>query len=279
MTQRQKYHIFFNADGYHNHLVHGLLTLYGLGAPKEAIEKHYKENAYYQRKLPKARESIIRDMKSPELLKIHLGKGKYYPEFLVFFQNEIGEKGWENVLNEYLFSGDGPAEDLLGRLYAGMSSHVAYCLNYSLKQEGFFHPFIHLGFGVEFKQPAIIAEALAQAAVHENSMSSYLFTTEKESTMPGTKTIPDLIEDIRNDRVLSNAAKWEDGNKVRDGVLKRAANEMIHHAKQWTVSEDNLNQKTAEMINATVYFTAAAQRPRKEVYCHVPWVAACDSKS
>ena len=33
---------------------------------------------------------------------------------------------------------------------------------------GFLHPIIHLGFGVEFKQPAIIAEALAEAAVHDN---------------------------------------------------------------------------------------------------------------
>lgn len=33
---------------------------------------------------------------------------------------------------------------------------------------GFLHPMIHLGFGVEFQQPAIIAEALAQAAVHDN---------------------------------------------------------------------------------------------------------------
>ena len=29
---------------------------------------------------------------------------------------------------------------------------------------------IHLGFGIEFNQPAIIAEALAQAAVHDNEI-------------------------------------------------------------------------------------------------------------
>lgn len=34
-----------------------------------------------------------------------------------------------------------------------------------LKFTGFLHPLIHLGFGVEFDQPAIVAEALAQAAV------------------------------------------------------------------------------------------------------------------
>ena len=30
---------------------------------------------------------------------------------------------------------------------------------------GFLHPIIHLGFGIEFNQPAIIAEALAQYVI------------------------------------------------------------------------------------------------------------------
>ena len=65
-------------------------------------------------------------MKSPELFKKYLGRGKHYPEFLKFFQNEMSEKGWENVMNEFLFSGDERAEDLLGRLYAGTSPHIHF---------------------------------------------------------------------------------------------------------------------------------------------------------
>jgi hypothetical protein len=54
------------------------------------------------------------------------------------------EKGWETVLNEYVFAGEEHAEGMLVRIFAG-----------------FLHPLIHPGFGVEFKQPAIVVKALA----------------------------------------------------------------------------------------------------------------------
>jgi len=65
-------------------------------------------------------------MRTPELFKKYLGKGKYYPEFLIFFQNEMSQKGWENVLSEFLFSGDERAEDLLARLFAGKSFRTRF---------------------------------------------------------------------------------------------------------------------------------------------------------
>ncbi len=59
-------------------------------------------------------------MSKPESFKKYLGKEKYYPDFLVFFQGEMEKNGWENVLNECLFAGDEKADDLLGRMYAGV---------------------------------------------------------------------------------------------------------------------------------------------------------------
>ena len=133
------------------------------------------------------------------------------------------------------------------------------------KITGFLHPLIHLGFGIEFQQPAIIAEALAQACVHDTWITPYLLKTEAASTTPTTKTLPQLLEDIRADKKLSRAANWEDGNKIRDGILVRAPEEMISYAKQWTVFPDQLEAKTAEMINNAIYYTAAAQKPPKQV--------------
>lgn len=49
----------------------------------------------------------------------YLSKGKYYPDFLKFFQDEIQEKGWEKVLLEYVFKGDERSEAIFGRLFAG----------------------------------------------------------------------------------------------------------------------------------------------------------------
>jgi hypothetical protein len=116
----QKHHIFFNQQGFHNHIVHHLLTLYGLGAPASVIEKQYRANASYQRPALPVKEEEVQDMTNPAHFKSYLGKGKYYHDFLVFFQREMEQKGWEDVLNEYVFKGDERADDLLTRLFAGI---------------------------------------------------------------------------------------------------------------------------------------------------------------
>ncbi len=48
-------------------------------------------------------------------------------------------------------------------------------------------------------------------------------------------------------------------NKIRDGIIGRASEEVIKYTTQWKVTEENVDEKTAEMIN----FTAAAQNLRK----------------
>ncbi|KAH7071516.1 hypothetical protein BKA63DRAFT_535382 [Paraphoma chrysanthemicola] len=248
----EKHHIFFNRSGFHNHIVHHLLTIYALGASPQEIQHGYDINATYQRPPEPLKDSIVNDMHKPDRFKTYLGKEQYYHDFLVFFQEEIEAKTWQTVLNEYVFAGDERADDLLARLYGG-----------------FLHPIIHLGFGIEFEQPAIIAEALAQAAVHDEWMAR-LFApceaaAEKNRGKGNKKTIAELMEEARKNEKLKNAAHWDDGNKVRDGVLGRAAEEMVQLASQYTVDEERLEEQTAEMINAAVYFTSAAQRPPHQI--------------
>lgn len=192
----------------------------------------------YQRPPEPLKESIVNDMHKPDRFKSYLGDEKYYHDFLVFFQKEFDAKGWENVLNEYLFANDDRANDMLSRLYAG-----------------FLHPIIHLGFGIEFQQPAIMAEALAQAAVHDNWMKPLFMGCEKAAeAIKGMgrpkKTIVQLLEEAKNNEKLRTAAHWEDGNKIREGILKRAPDEMIKLASQYAIEEEELEEKTAEMINA-----------------------------
>lgn len=110
---------------------------------------------------------------------------------------------------------------------------------------------IHLGFGVEFKQPAIIAEGLAAAAIHDNRIGSFLLGAERAAVSIGKgKSMVDLLDDIRADKKLSTAAHWNDGNKVRDGIMLRAPEEMVKYASQWKVGQGALTERTAEMTNA-----------------------------
>ena len=192
-------------------------------------------------------------MHEPERFKTYLGDEKYYHDFLVFFQKEMESKGWQDVVNEYVFANNERADDMLVRMFSG-----------------FLHPIIHLGFGIEFQQPAIIAEALAQAAVHDNWIAPLFLDCEKaaetsQGTSASQKTIVQLLEEVRSNGKLSKAAHWSDGNKIRDGIMKRAPSEIINIASQFTVDETVLEAKTAEMINAAVYFTATAQRPPHQI--------------
>lgn len=112
-----------------------------------------------------------------------------------------------------------------------------------------------------------MAEALAETAVSNTNYGGYLIATEKAAkstpSAPG-KCLSDILDDIRADKKLSTAARWEDGNKVIDGIVGRASDEMIKYASQWKVGEGDLEQKTSEMINNTVYFTSTAQHPPKQ---------------
>lgn len=192
-------------------------------------------------------------MSDPAKFKQHLGDEEYYHDYLIFFQQEMRVKGWQAVVNEYLFAGDDRADGLLVRTFAG-----------------FLHPIIHLGFGIEFQQPAIIAEALAQAAAHSDWIGKIFLpaeeATRKNPPADGGKRLTQLLYEIHADEELKTAPHWSDGNKIRDGLIARAPKRMLSYATQYAVRpEDDLGKKTAEMINAAVLYTGAAQHPPKEI--------------
>jgi hypothetical protein len=110
---------------------------------------------------------------------------------------------------------------------------------------------IHLGFGIEFEQPAIIAEGLAQAAAHSNWIAPIYLESEKMAQANGNpdKSLVSLVKEIQADKELVAAPHFEDSNKIRDGILVRAPNNMLKIASQYVVREDQLEEKTAEMIN------------------------------
>ena len=63
-------------------------------------------------------------MRDPTTFAKYLGKEKYYNSYLLFFQAEFEARGWENVLQEYLFAGGEKADDMMGRLFAGTPSSI-----------------------------------------------------------------------------------------------------------------------------------------------------------
>ncbi|GAA88254.1 hypothetical protein ASPFODRAFT_143603 [Aspergillus luchuensis CBS 106.47] len=250
----RSHHVFFNQSGFHNHIPHHVLSLYALGATPEQIRAAYDKNSSYQRPKMPVDEDVVSQMGKAEGFLKYLGQEKHYSNYLEFFQRQMKEKGEERVLGEYLFSDSGGevAELMLGRLFGGL-----------------IHPFIHFGFGLEFNQPAIVAEGLAQTAVHEDWYGPLFFWPVEKAAggmaKHGKKSMLQILEEIRADEKLARSAQYDDGQRMRNGVLKRAPDEMIKYAAEFTVSVDQVEEKTAEIINTVAYFTSAAQRPDKQI--------------
>ncbi|KAJ5365849.1 hypothetical protein N7517_008735 [Penicillium concentricum] len=246
------HHVFFNEQRFHNHIPHQLLSIYALGASPEDIKACYGRNKSYQRPALPASQDIVQSMHDVAEFQKYAGKEEHYPNYLAFFQHEIDAKGVAEVLKEYVFAGDERAESMMCRLFGGL-----------------IHPLIHLGFGIEFNQPAIVAQGLAQAAVHDDWLGRAFFLPAEKMAggigKPGQKSLLELLNEMRADKALIESVKWSDGNKIKDGVLHRAPEQMLKYASQFTVSEDQAEERLADMINTVAYYTSAAQRPTREM--------------
>ena len=250
------YHMYFNTSGFHNHIAHHLLTIFALGATVPQIQKAYDDNANYQRPQFPVDKDKVKSMSDPATFKAHLGNERYFHDFEIFFRKEIERHNgsWQTVLNEHLFADTDQARDLFTRMFAG-----------------FYHPIIHLGFGIEFEQPAVIVEALAQAATHDRWPQNFVEQTtdlsnKRKSNNEPSRSLFSLLEEVRNNQKIKDSPHWSDGNKVRDGVLKRALSETTSLCSQWHVSPtaSDLKFRTAEMINFCAYFASAAQHASRK---------------
>lgn len=131
---------------------------------------------------------------------------------------------------------------------------------------GYVHGLIHICLALEFRQPLLLAEGLAQAAVHhDNWYTEYLSAAEalakeaKETPLP----LATIVDMERQDPKISTASsldyhtqtrkhsgRWAmDKEMARDGVLGNAKDELVRLAARWRVDPDDLDRATAELIN------------------------------
>ncbi|PNY26018.1 Oxidoreductase AflY [Tolypocladium capitatum] len=253
----ERHHVFFNAAGFHNHILHQLLALYGTGAAPDLLQQAYDKNEAYQVKAMDTHSTVVQELHDDWAASApkYLGKGRHFADFLAFFQRDIEHRGWRAVLTEYVFDDASlRSADLRGRLF-----------------EGLLHPMIQLMYGVEWEQPAIVAEGLAQAAVHESRIGEFLSRVDKAAAAADAdadadaaasrprRTLADICETIRRDsEKLATSARWEDSNRDYHGVLTRAEDEAVALLAQIRVSPDEVEERTAEMIHCAAYIAAAA---------------------
>ena len=243
-----KYHMFFRNVGGHNHLPHSILTVLAMGGGPKELRRAFDDGEKIQRPLPHATAEAIEELSDPEKFRARMCTLSEYGNFLAFFDQEIKAKGWRSIIEKYCFSGTPLAELMLSQLY-----------------EGLYHPLIHVGFGIEFDQPSIVAEGLAQAASHDQSGVDVFFQRTEQSAQSDSvqpKPLVELYTIIRTNDQTRFAARLQDGPLRFDGVLQRAMDELVTVAAQLQVSPDELERGTAEMISCAA-LTAAAQKAGK----------------
>ncbi|KAI9463453.1 hypothetical protein HD554DRAFT_1313829 [Boletus coccyginus] len=163
----QRHHVFWNNMRFHNHITHRALALYALGGPAAIIRDYYKRDSEIQRPMVESPHPI-----TEENFVDHLGDDKFYQGYISFFSEKVSEKGAASTLEEFVFSDKynfqqgrdvNTQPEMLARLF-----------------EGLVHPFIHVGYGVEFGLKGMFVEGLAVAAVQDvvvkGSLPSSLFT-------------------------------------------------------------------------------------------------------
>ncbi|KAL7623787.1 hypothetical protein AAE478_005340 [Parahypoxylon ruwenzoriense] len=253
-TNHASYHTRWKGT-FHNHIVHHLLALWALGATPDEIQYMWEYNTFYQTPVerPHGTAPVDLDLSDPVLFKKCLGNDDFYADFLKFFENEIAEKGVPAVLREYLLKGDERANDIFCRMYTDLV-----------------HPMIHLGCGLEFNQPSIVAEALAGACVHVNYPAQFLLPTEEYvKSNPGapTKSLLQILEGLHQDPEISSGVRDTDPfNKIPDGLLKRVTPEkFVPYLSEFRVqpTEEDLQRKMSEVMHTCAYVLGAAQRPGK----------------
>ncbi|KAL9081761.1 MAG: hypothetical protein Q9159_007052 [Coniocarpon cinnabarinum] len=248
----------------HNHIAHHDLTLWALGAPPDVLRSQHQRNTVYMRGAMTICQPIVQDLADDDIFMKCAGREENFRNFERYFIGAITEKGYAWVLQKYL-AGDGKlAQDMRYRIYMG-----------------YVHGFIHIGLALEFRQPLLLAEGLAQAAVHHDMWyAEYLSAAAEEAVKAEEAPLPlsTIVDLVQADPVIKNSSslyfhtqtrkhsgRWAmDQEFARDGVLKNAKQNMVRLVARYRVDPDDLERATAELQNTAVYLTAGAQNPPHE---------------
>ncbi|KAM3436175.1 hypothetical protein MY4824_004480 [Beauveria thailandica] len=239
----EKHNVFFNEKGYHNHLVHQLLALYGTGATPEDIQRGYDNNISYQLKRNEQGEEVQSALRDnfDEAAKEFFGRGRYYGNFIRFYQEEIEKLGWQETVLKYLIHN----EQNFTRLFSGL-----------------LHPYIQLMYGLEWAQPALVAEGLAQTSIHRDIYGAlFAAVDEKLRRNPLAPRQPprhfaELLETIGDEHPqLVAEPKLDDGDGSQTTVLDRIPDQVAEYlAANVRVDPDsNLDEQIDAMVHASAH--------------------------
>jgi hypothetical protein len=242
----EHHHVFFNDEGFHNHLVHQLLADYSLGADMPRLKKAYNDNAVFQRPKRPAKSDFAWNSLAC------LGNEDYYTNYVNFFLEEIQKMGIKRSIEHYIFEQD---------------SRLGF---YARFLAGVYHPMIHLGYGIEFNYPLMVAEGLAWVAVHKPRSHEFYeaLNKDKNKLLPVTTALENILF-TRQDPRIDNVVRWSDDDKYTK-VINAIPDVLHEYCQRWTVSESldgptGLRARASELQILAATLHAGSYCPGKEI--------------
>ncbi|KAJ7449299.1 hypothetical protein FB451DRAFT_1288052 [Mycena latifolia] len=260
----EEHHCFMSTSGLHNHLSHHLLAAHDLGAPAPLLQTIYDKEVSMQQPLrgavsdAGANSAVVTDLNWTS----HLGKPDAYADYLDFFSAQISASGIAEVLQRYVFDPEANRSGamMLVRLVSGLM-----------------HPFIQLGYGIEFGQDCMVAQGLAQAAVNPPGGISVF---EMPSALPAladyspakSTSLLELLREVYDSPALAPVMPYEPDalatKRLRDWMADPTrAVEIRRIYSKWTIDlqggEDEFDRRVQECIfHATLVLAATGKRGR-----------------
>lgn len=200
-----------------------MLAAAALGAQPDTLRQIYKIHSAYQRpQLP-----VKYEINDNNLLDFHL-KEDAYSSYLAFFDEKLKTMTIHEAFLKY---------GTLDPIFDGLFGVI-------------FHPLIHFCYGVEFENKLLASEGLAMAAVQNQDPGFRLADLDKlENLHIESKTIHDILDDIRNDPELNSLIKYNDARpffpttKPESNAMTlhhvsrpEASARILHHVSHWHVA-------------------------------------------
>ena len=113
-----------------DHIVHGVLTILGLGATPEEIQQFYDREASYQKPRYPIDEQVVKAMADKDKFKDYLDQQPHYSNFLLYFQREIEAKGVKETLEEHVFADSEHASRVFPRVFCSQSDQPSHVEHY-----------------------------------------------------------------------------------------------------------------------------------------------------
>lgn len=237
----REHDIYFGDSHFHNHFPHTLLSQFALGAPESRLKKEWDiEN--YLKPLPPKEPTELTDLNWKE----YIGRDTFYHNYLDYFKDKIAADGAVKTVLDYALG-----ETLLPSFVSGAV-----------------HPLIHTGFGLEFGSDTVVAEGLAEAAVHSPAFAPVVDIPLYSKPISGKKSLLQIIDAIYHDDVFKGVVKYTDGTKSQSVLSSPKACEAIkQYVMQWEFddSQDGLGKAFSELFELATHFISSAAFPPPRV--------------